>query len=181
MVFKASSVCAFGKSLTVKEWIKQPECAVDETTLRYRLWEYKKKGLSLEQAISTPLIRKKKRKKYGDDLKSLEEILLSTNLERSAFYKRLQNLTANFAIHKLRYSKSEKNNPYKAIQSMMVLSKPVDKKYLKGFNETKTLKEWAKDPRCKVSYSVLVYRANNWWYYRNERILTTSARVYFKK
>lgn len=64
---------------------------------------------------------------------------------------------------------------------MMVLSKPVDKKYLKAFNETKTLKEWAKDPRCKVSYSVLVYRANNWWYYRNERILTTPTRVYFKK
>jgi hypothetical protein len=43
------------------------------------------------------------------------------------------------------------------------------------FNETKTCAEWARDKRCKVSYSALIARINeyNW---EPEKSLTTPSR-----
>ena len=121
---------AFGETLTIVEWARDPRCLITLSRLRQRL----RTGWNLEAAIVTPAREIGLIEVFGE-MKNLTEWANDPRclVSHSALQARISAGMAPFEA--ILTPGPQRSEPWQ----------------IKAFGETKTLQGWAKDPRCVVS------------------------------
>lgn len=127
---------AFGESRSLGDWARDPRCLVPEYTLRHRT----RRGLPLQQAMTTPA-EGPSYAAFGET-KTVEEWLRDPRaaIVRGTLMNRLM-LGEPFEEALTRPPKPSYRPPRTYAVTIS--------------GETKSITEWSKDPRCKISESAL--------------------------
>ncbi len=142
-------ISTFGEAKTLREWADDPRCVVNVSTLAYRVGN----GWNLERALTTPARSRTPRQAFGES-KLLSEwaqdprCVVGFNTLNSRVYQGwdLEDaLVTPLSSAKPKRAEAKRGRRWPA------------------FGETKTLMEWARDPRCVVDATTLRWRLRDNW------------------
>lgn len=134
----SQTVTAFGETKTPDAWARDPRCSVSGDTVRARL----KKGMPAELAITNP--------------DSLPDTQVTAFGETKSIARWVRDPRVPVGQHAIRDRLAKGMAPEAALTTPSPPSGLTN--LVTAFGESKTLREWADDPRCRCVYSGLVKR-----------------------
>jgi len=148
---------AFGQSKTIREWSEDPRCPVGQHALRTRLV---KLGWETERAITEP------QHEHLYEAFGVRKRLLQWCRDprcRASFRNLLSRIEAGWDFEKC-LTMPERNTVYAKPRKEPVQRLPSGREAcFTALGETKSLKDWSKDPRCAVRYLRLRDRLIKGW------------------